>query len=75
MVWVAFVLAWFVATVLRSRRQRFAVGALAAGLAVAFSLNLLNPQALIASVNAERGAEGAEAAQRARSVTSYMSDG
>jgi len=58
MLWVAFVLAWLGATVLRGRRERFAFGALAAGVATALVLNLLNPQAIIVKVNAGRAAAG-----------------
>jgi len=58
MVWIAFVLVWFAATVLVGRRQRFAFGALTSGLAAAFLLNVVNPDALIARVNADRAAAG-----------------
>jgi hypothetical protein len=58
--WIALVLLWLLVTVLRGCRERFAFGALVAGLTAALSLNLLNPQALIARVNAERVATGAE---------------
>jgi hypothetical protein len=60
MVWIALVLLWLVATVLRGRRERFAFGALAAGLAAALCLNLVDPQALIVRVNAARVTAGAE---------------
>lgn len=58
MVWLAAVFAWFCATVLRERRERFACGALAAGLAVGVLLNFLNPDGLVAQVNAGRAATG-----------------
>ncbi len=51
MVWLAGVFAWFVWTVLRDRRTRFAFGALAHALAVLGALHLANPDALIARVN------------------------
>jgi hypothetical protein len=54
MAWTAFVLAWTVGTVVRGKRDRFAFGALCAGLVLAIGLNLVNPDALIATVNLER---------------------
>jgi hypothetical protein len=54
MVWIALVLGWFVATVLRGRRDRFAGGALLSGFAVLLALNGLNPDGLIVRVNAGR---------------------
>jgi hypothetical protein len=56
--WLAAVLAWFVATVLRDRRERFAFGAMVAGLATVALLNALNPDALIVSTNVERAQHG-----------------
>ncbi len=58
MAWLALVFAWFSATVLRDQRERFAFGALVAGVGVAFALNAINPDALIVRVNAERVAQG-----------------
>jgi len=58
--WLVVVLGWFAATVLRSRRSRFAPGALVAGAFVLGALNLLNPDAMIARVNLARAAEGRE---------------
>jgi hypothetical protein len=52
--WLALVGGWFAATVLRGRRERFAFGALAAGLAVIALLNLVNPDALIVRTNLAR---------------------
>lgn len=60
MAWIAAVLVWLIATVLRGHRERFAFGALAAALIAALGLNALNPQALIVNVNAERVEAGAE---------------
>lgn len=54
MAWLAFVLLWFALTVLRGRRDRFAFGALVAGFAVAFLLNVFSPDALVARVNIAR---------------------
>lgn len=49
--WLALVFGWFLATVLRGRRERFAFGALAAGFGVIALLNALNPDALIVRTN------------------------
>jgi Domain of unknown function (DUF4173) len=54
MLWLAVVLAWAAVTVLRSRRDLFAVGALVSGFAAIFALHALNPDALIARTNLER---------------------
>ena len=58
MFWISAVLLWFVLTVLRSNRERFAVGALAAGFAAILAINLMNPDALIARTNIDRLQEG-----------------
>jgi hypothetical protein len=58
MAWLAVVLAWFVATVLRGHRKRFAAGALIAGYALIVALEILNPDALIARTNLARAREG-----------------
>ena len=54
MAWLALVFGWFVLTVLRGRRERFAVGALVSGLAVLVALHVLNPDSFIARVNTAR---------------------
>jgi hypothetical protein len=54
--WLAAVCGWFAVTVLRGRRQLFAVGALAAGFAATLALNVLDPDALIARANVTRPA-------------------
>jgi hypothetical protein len=54
MIWLAVVFAWAAATVLRSRRHLFAIGALASGFAAIFALHVLNPDALIARTNLDR---------------------
>lgn len=51
MAWLAAVFAWFAATALRGRSERFAWGAAVAGLAALGVLNALNPEALIARTN------------------------
>jgi Domain of unknown function (DUF4173) len=54
MIWLAVVLAWAAATVLRGRRELFAVGALVGGFAAIFAMNAINPDALIARTNLDR---------------------
>ena len=58
MLWISTVLIWFILTVLRDRRDRFAFGALVAGFAAIFAINAMNPDAFIASTNIERMEEG-----------------
>ena len=57
-VWLTAVLGWLVVTVLRGRRERFALGSILAGLASIAALQVLNPHALIAKVNIDRIAAG-----------------
>jgi len=52
--WVAAVCVWFGVTVLRGRRQAFAVGALVSGFVATLALNVANPDALIARTNLGR---------------------
>jgi hypothetical protein len=52
--WLAVVFVWFILTVLRDRRERFACGALVAGYLLIAVLHFLNPDALIARTNAAR---------------------
>ncbi len=59
-VWLTGVLGWLVFTVLRGRRERFAFGGIMAGVACIAALIALNPHALIARVNLDRAAAGAE---------------
>jgi hypothetical protein len=54
MLWLAVLLVWFVVTVLRGRRELFAVGLVASGFGALACLNGLNPDALIAKTNAGR---------------------
>jgi Domain of unknown function (DUF4173) len=58
MAWLALVFAWFAMTVLRDQRERFAFGALVAGIGVVFALNAINPDALIVRINADRVQQG-----------------
>jgi hypothetical protein len=60
MLWLAVVVAWASATVLRGRRHRFAFGALVAGFAAVLTMNVINPDALIARTNVDRARSGAE---------------
>jgi hypothetical protein len=50
--WIAVVLVWFVATVLRDRRQQFAFGALVSAFLFVGALDVLNPDDLIVRTNA-----------------------
>jgi len=59
MTWLAVLLAWFAATVLRGRRSAFMPGAVVTGLAALLVLNLASPDAVIARVNLARAVEGA----------------
>jgi hypothetical protein len=72
MVWLSVILVWFVLTVLRGRRDSFALGVLATGFAAILVVNAVNPDALIARVNADR----MEAGERfdARYLTGLSAD-
>ncbi len=54
LIWIGLVLFWLAATVLRGRRDWFAFGTLASGLATAAVLFVINPDAVIARANAAR---------------------
>jgi hypothetical protein len=54
MLWLAVVFVWTGFTVLRGRRDLFAVGALVSGFAAIFAINVVNPDALIARTNLNR---------------------
>ena len=60
MAWISAVLVWFVLTVMRNRRELFAFGALVAGFAAIFAINVMNPDAIIARTNIERAEHGSE---------------
>jgi len=60
MAWISAVLVWFVLTVMRNQRERFAFGALVAGFAAIFAINVINPDATIARTNIERTEHGRE---------------
>ena len=52
--WLAVVFAWFLWTVLRGRRERFAFGSAVFGFLLVAGLHVTNPDALIVRVNAAR---------------------
>jgi hypothetical protein len=54
MLWLAVVFVWGGFTVLRGRRDLFAVGALVSGFAAIVAINVVNPDALIARTNLNR---------------------
>src|SRR5947209_3726750 len=56
--WLALVFVWFVATILRGRRNEFACGALLAWLLVIATLHVMNPDAFIVRVNAAHAQAG-----------------
>ncbi len=58
MVWLAGVFGWFIWTVLRGARARFAFGALVQAMALLAGLHLLNPDAFITRVDAARAVAG-----------------
>ncbi len=58
-VWLAFVLGWFLLSVLRDRVERFMPGAVVAGFVVVLGLHLINPDALIVKTNVARAQAGA----------------
>lgn len=57
MLWMGVLFIWFFATVLRGRREQFAVGALATGFLLLAALHVVNPEALIARTNLALRAE------------------
>ena len=60
LLWVAFAIGWFAATVLRGRGKRFAFGAMVSGFSVLALLNVINPDALVVRANVERARDGLE---------------
>jgi len=60
LLWLAVVFVWFALTVLRLRRDRFAFGAFAGGVALLLLLHLVNPDDLIVRTNVARYGEGKE---------------
>lgn len=60
LLWVAFAIGWFAATVLRGSRKRFAFGAMVSGFSVLALLNVINPDAIVVRTNLERARDGRE---------------
>jgi len=58
MFWLALVFVWFLLTVLRGLRERFAYGALVSAFLVLGGLHVLNPDDYIVRVNVQRASEG-----------------
>ena len=58
MLWLGTVSCWFVATILRGRRNAFAIGVVVSGLAAVLALNVVNPDALVARTNVDRARAG-----------------
>lgn len=58
MAWLACVFAWFSASVLRGRRDRFLAGALGATLVTLVALNVVGPDSVIVRVNTMRAGQG-----------------
>ena len=58
MIWLAVVFVWLAFTVLRSRPRTFATGLVVSGFILLFTLNVLNPDALVARANLARGDAG-----------------
>jgi hypothetical protein len=54
LIWIGAMLPWFAATVLRGRRDSFAFGMLASGLATLALLFVVNPDAIVARTNVAR---------------------
>jgi len=54
LIWIGAMLFWLAATVLRGRRDSFAIGTLASGLATVALLFVINPDAIIARANVAR---------------------
>jgi hypothetical protein len=54
LIWIGAMLLWLAATVLRGRRDSFAFGALASGLATIALLFVINPDAVVARTNVAR---------------------
>jgi Domain of unknown function (DUF4173) len=57
-VWLAVLLVWFVCTVLTGRRNRFAIGALASGMAIVVALHAINPDRVIIETNIAKARGG-----------------
>ena len=60
LLWAGLAIAWFAATVLRGRADRFVFGAMVGALAVLGVLNAINLDAMVVRTNVSRAQEGAE---------------
>lgn len=67
MIWLAIVFVWLTVTVLRSRPRAFATGLAVSGFVILFTLNVLNPDAVVARANLARG----DGAQRGMAGTDW----
>jgi hypothetical protein len=56
--WLAVVFVWFIATVLRGQRERFAFGAAVAGFGLIVALHIVNPDATIIRANLLQAKKG-----------------
>jgi len=72
--WLAVVFVWFMLTVLRGDRRRFAFGALVSAFVVIGGLDVVNPDALIVRTNAHYGHLESEAPLDARPLASFSAD-
>ncbi|NND04663.1 MAG: DUF4173 domain-containing protein [Acidimicrobiia bacterium] len=73
MLWLAFVLVWFIGTVLKNRHSVFAVGLFASSLLFVLGLNAINPDAFIVQANWQRHLEGSSFSDRYNSELSLDS--
>lgn len=73
MFWLAFVLLWFLATILRNRHSIFAMGLFVSALAFILGLNAINPDAFIVEANWQRHVDGANFSDRYNSELSLDS--
>ena len=60
LLWAGATLGWLGVTVLRSRAERFAFGAMVSAFAVLGALNFVNPDAMVVRVNLARAESGQE---------------
>ncbi len=74
MAWLAVVFGWFLLTVLRDQRRRFAFGALASAFVVIAGLDFANPDAVIVFTNAHYGHLEGDAGFDERPLASLSAD-
>ena len=73
MFWLAFVLVWFLLTVLRGKHAIFAMGLFVSAIVFVLGLNAINPDAFIVNANWQRHVEGANFSDRYNSELSLDS--